>query len=142
VLLWRGLVIKHRLHGTLQILICQFSKIFFLRIREGLTKFGIYICSYEGSTQHKLLWSWSEIQSLPYVLIYKSNNYCLPDSEMVSFIVASSSLPLLSSVHKLTSNVCASSVTHGWFRYVPLSPSPVGQIACKHSYSWIFKVSN
>jgi hypothetical protein len=41
VLLWRGLVIKHRLHGTLKILICQFSKIF-LRIREGLTKFGIY----------------------------------------------------------------------------------------------------
>jgi hypothetical protein len=36
----------------------------------------------------------------------------------------------------------ASSVTHGWFRYVPLSPSSVGQIACKHSFSWIFKVSN
>ena len=39
-------------------------------------------------------------------LIYESNNYCLPDSEMVSCIVASSSLPLLSSGHKLTSNVC------------------------------------
>ena len=35
-----------------------------------------------------------------------------------------------------------SSVTHGWFRYVPLSPSPVGQIACKHSYSWIIHKSS
>ena len=36
----------------------------------------------------------------------------------------------------------SSSVTHGWFWYVPLSPSPVGQMACKHSYSWIIHRSS
>ena len=42
----------------------------------------------------------------------------------------------------LKSYVSPSLETHGWFRYVPLSPSPVGQIACKHSYSWIIHKSS
>ena len=40
------------------------------------------------------------------------------------------------------STLTSSSVAHGWFRYVPLSPSPMGQIACKHSYSWIIHKSS
>ena len=43
-------------------------------------------------------------------------------------------------IHKwIEASLHSSSVTQDWFRYVPLSLyiSPVCQIACKHSYSWI-----